>query len=366
MKIIRNEQSSFLINYYCINTYSGYSQAAKDYIFYLNDRNININFIPVNTNEEFDISDYRDIEVNKLRKYNNIPKGKNIIHTPPDRWNKEIKRFNIINFIGYFAIESEIIPDYWIDILKKANKLIVPSEWNKKVIDSYDIGVNCYSVPHIPRKEKIVIDKRFDFLNDEKVNFYTIGEWNERKGIEENIRAYIDAMNRYPKLSDLTRLVVKTNNSNAIRYQNFGGLNIEVYTNFLTEGEIFSLHSQCDCFISLCKSEGFGMSKFYASMFGNPVITTNYSAHTEFLREDQNYLLDYEIDYIRGMNNVKWFKNYQTWAIPDFEQAVSAIITFSKAPFGNHLSRVPVNYMEKYNLDNIVSKFENIIKDDNY
>jgi glycosyltransferase involved in cell wall biosynthesis len=83
--------------------------------------------------------------------------------------------------------------------------------------------------------------------------------------------------------------------------------------------EMLSLIEQSDCYISLHRSEGFGMGMAEALAFGKPVIGTDFSGNREFLTTRTGFPVSYTIrqllpgEYPGGDN--------QYWAEPDLEIA---------------------------------------------
>jgi hypothetical protein len=55
-------------------------------------------------------------------------------------------------------------------------------------------------------------------------------------------------------------------------------------TQTLSRREIYELESACDCFVSLHRSEGFGLAPAECMYLGKPVISTDWSATAEFSR----------------------------------------------------------------------------------
>src|ERR1019366_4544938 len=58
------------------------------------------------------------------------------------------------------------------------------------------------------------------------------------------------------------------------------------------------LYASADCFVLPTRGEGFGLPAIEAGACGLPVITTNYSGQTDFLTNDNSYLL--QIDGFRN------------------------------------------------------------------
>jgi len=59
----------------------------------------------------------------------------------------------------------------------------------------------------------------------------------------------------------------------------------------LSPGEIDRLHTRSDCFISLTRSKGWGLSPFDATLFGNPVVITGWGGQLNYLGDEYAYLV---------------------------------------------------------------------------
>ena len=90
----------------------------------------------------------------------------------------------------------------------------------------------------------------------------------------------------------------------------------------MSSDEILALHSLGDCYISLTKSEGFGLTIFDAFNYNNEIICTGYGGHLDFLGFDYNGLVKYKMGKVEGMES---FSNIYTdeseWAIPNLNHA---------------------------------------------
>jgi glycosyltransferase involved in cell wall biosynthesis len=93
---------------------------------------------------------------------------------------------------------------------------------------------------------------------------------------------------------------------------------IHLITSELRRPEVLSLYQNCDCYVSLHRSEGFGRSLAEAQLLGLPLIATGYSGNMEFCKPP-THLVDYTLvsltkgDYFYGEG--------QHWAEPDLNQA---------------------------------------------
>jgi glycosyltransferase involved in cell wall biosynthesis len=69
---------------------------------------------------------------------------------------------------------------------------------------------------------------------------------------------------------------------------------IHVVDRSLSVPERDALMTGCDCYVSLHRSEGFGLTLAEAMAIGKPVIGTAYSGNLDFMNAENSYLVDYE------------------------------------------------------------------------
>lgn len=94
---------------------------------------------------------------------------------------------------------------------------------------------------------------------------------------------------------------------------------IVVIDQVLERRKLIGLFEQCDCFVSLHRSEGFGRGLAEAMLLGKPVIATGYSGNMDFTRPDNACLVDYQLVPV-GEHEYPHAAG-QVWADPDLEQA---------------------------------------------
>ena len=91
----------------------------------------------------------------------------------------------------------------------------------------------------------------------------------------------------------------------------------------LTRGEMLSLLRVGDCYVSLHRSEGFGLGMAEAMAFGTPVIGTDYSGSTDFLSERTGFPIPYSLRPVATDEYVA--ADGQVWAEPDLAAAADAM-----------------------------------------
>jgi len=95
--------------------------------------------------------------------------------------------------------------------------------------------------------------------------------------------------------------------------------NIYLLDREMTRAEIDSLLAVCDCFVSLHRSEGFGLGPAEAMSLGKPVILTNWSGNTDYMTLDNSIGIDYQLIPVGKVYG--HYQPDQIWADPDLEQA---------------------------------------------
>ena len=141
--------------------------------------------------------------------------------------------------------------------------------------------------PSLPRADLGLPDK-FIFLFS-----FDLLSVLERKNPIGLIQAFIKA---FPSTDNAT-LVIKTINGDKrclemekLRYAVHGRSDIILMDGYLSPIKNSTLTALSDCYVSLHRSEGFGLTIAEAIALGKPVIATGYSGNIEFTNEDNSYL----------------------------------------------------------------------------
>jgi glycosyltransferase involved in cell wall biosynthesis len=94
---------------------------------------------------------------------------------------------------------------------------------------------------------------------------------------------------------------------------------IKVIDSFLTKDALYGLIYSCDCYVSLHRSEGFGLTMAEAMFYGKPVIATGYSSNLEFMNVGNSFLVKYNL--IKLTEDFGPYKKGNIWADPDVDHA---------------------------------------------
>ena len=245
-----------------------------------------------------------------------------VIGNLPKKFTKN--RYNI----GLWAWEMPEFPDRWEKSFSYLDEIWVPSEFVRKAV-SEKSPIPVVTMPHSVRLMNQPYLKRmfFDLPEDRFLflSMYDVHSIQERKNPKAAIEAYKLA---FPKESSDAALVVKVNNANEAELEEVQGFienraDIIIINGAFSRYEVDSLIACCDCFISLHRSEGFGLVLAEAMALGKPVIATNWSANQDFMSEENAACVNYSL--------VKLEKDYgpydagQHWAEPDLDHAAQLV-----------------------------------------
>ncbi len=160
-------------------------------------------------------------------------------------------------------------------------------------------------------------DDRFVFLM--ALDFFSVGERKNPWGL-------VDAYTRAFGPDDGALLVVKTINGGRraddlerLRFAAAGRADVVIRDEYLSRDEQSALMAGCDAYVSLHRSEGFGLTMAEAMARSKPVIATGYSGNLEFMDETVAYLVPYALEEIGPGHHP--YPPDAHWADPDLEQA---------------------------------------------
>jgi hypothetical protein len=98
-----------------------------------------------------------------------------------------------------------------------------------------------------------------------------------------------------------------------------GREDIHVVDRSLSGEELNGLMAACDCYVSLHRAEGFGLTLAEAMSIGKPAIATGYSGNVDFMNRENSYLVDYTIGRVGAECEI--YPPEGEWADPSVEHA---------------------------------------------
>jgi glycosyltransferase involved in cell wall biosynthesis/SAM-dependent methyltransferase len=98
-----------------------------------------------------------------------------------------------------------------------------------------------------------------------------------------------------------------------------GHPDIQLSDAYVTQEHMQALTAACDSYVSLHRSEGFGLGLAEAMAYGKPTIATGYSGNRAFMDESNSYLVSYEPAPVP--TDAGPYLEGATWADPDVQDA---------------------------------------------
>jgi glycosyltransferase involved in cell wall biosynthesis len=310
----------------------------------------------------------------------------------PNEWNPFLADYNI----GLTAaVETDCCPKEWVGNANQMDMVIVPSEFVKNTFtNTGTITTKLVVVPEAftdacldSNKETVKtttlsqlekIDTEFNFLvfgqfcgnnpdNDRKNLAYTIKWLSEVFKDQTNIGVIIKTnfgrntkLDRVNTVNALAKILLEVKQGTGPKFYLLHG--------DMKDEEVAALYRspKVKALLSLSRGEGFGLPLLEAAACGLPVISTNWSAPTEFLGLGKYIKVDYTLGPIHNsrVDNKIFFAN-QKWAHPDEADAKRKVEKFLKSPsMPQQWARELAEKLQNaYSFKKISEKYTEVLKD---
>ena len=232
--------------------------------------------------------------------------------------------------IGFWLWELEKFPVKWENSFNYFDEIWVCSDFIYSCLSK----ISPIPVIKVPISINVKIDEKYsrDYFNLPKNQFlflsmYDTNSVQERKNPKAAIRAFQNAFNKKDKK---VGLVIKINNAKDKLYE-IRDLekmiseweNIYLIYQNLSKIEVNSLINSCDSFISLHRSEGFGLVIAESMYLGKPVIVTNWSGNTDFTNKENSCCISYK--FIELEKDFGPYEKGNRWADANLNEAMDCM-----------------------------------------
>jgi glycosyltransferase involved in cell wall biosynthesis len=257
------------------------------------------------------------------------PHDINVIHLDPpasrdiDHHHGKAFRAGKYN-IGYFAWELPEFPDTWVPSFDFYDEIWCPSDFTSAAV-ALKSPLPVLTMPHaidfpIPPGSPTELRAKFALPID-RFLFLTLFDLNSYSA-RKNPRAVIDAFRRSGLAHKGAALVLKVQNVTG-NEADFSALQASVrdlpgtvlLSDTLQRADVYALEAACDCFVSLHRSEGFGLAVAESMFLGKPVISTDWSATAEFVTPENGCPVRATL--VTLEKNHGPYAKGSTWADPD-------------------------------------------------
>ena len=202
--------------------------------------------------------------------------------------------------IGYWYWELETIPEHWQAQADQVDEIWAATSFVGNALkERFDLPVHVI----MPGLEHPVFVRRsrahFGLPEGTFLFLFTfhMASIMERKNPLGLIEAFITAFSK----DDGVGLVLKTSFGHLYPEQLAElraacvGYNVITIDALYSEGDVLALMDVCDAYVSLHRSEGYGLTMAEAMLLGKPVIATGYSGNLDFMTEETSLLVRYKL-----------------------------------------------------------------------
>jgi predicted O-linked N-acetylglucosamine transferase (SPINDLY family)/glycosyltransferase involved in cell wall biosynthesis len=226
--------------------------------------------------------------------------------------------------IGFWAWEMPEFPQEWQPVFEKFHEIWTYSNYCAEAISIVSPIPVIKIMPSIALPASY-LNRQSLGLPENKFIFLFVFDFSSR--IErKNPLAAIEAFKQAFGNDDRVLLMIKSSNSEKnvkdlalLNSALANSTNIKHLDGYLSKEKINALLYNCDCYLSLHRCEGFGLTMAEAMFYGKPVIATGYSSNTEFMNVGNSFLVKYKLVPLAA--DCGPYKKGNMWAEPDTEHA---------------------------------------------
>jgi len=358
-------------SYLSIDEETGYGTAARRCLAALQESGLGLDWVPFAWGDGWGLGYEPAVELR--------PHPVVVAHLLPEYFPLLRKRVPESFLVGHTVWDTDRIPHHWVDCLEATDLVVVPSRFSADAIVRSGVTTPVEVVPHVAAESRVE-RPAWPGVPDDVFVFYSIGDWNERKALDRTVEAYLRAFTA----KDRVLLIVKTS---AIDHRAHGKTRrvagegtsawalaqilrrhpdappVELITRPLSDAEIASLHRRGDCYVSVCRGEGFGLGAFDAAARGNPVVMTGFGGQLEFLAESP-FLVDFELVPVEDPAGFPSYAPDQRWAEPDVDQAAALLrlVADDRESAAAAFEPIAADIRERFSADAIAAAFRRAVE----
>jgi hypothetical protein len=201
--------------------------------------------------------------------------------------------------IAVWLWELEKLPESWKIFSNEFNEIWTASNFVKSTLEK-ELPGKTIKLIHIPidlpkKLNTAEAKKHFNLNENDFVCLFIFDYYSDH--FRKNPYAVVEAFKKAFPSNDKCKLVIKSHNGKNSELDMLnkvigGDSRIRHISGAFSEGDMTTLLNASDVYMSLHRSEGFGLTLFEAILLEKPVICTNYSGNLDFCKPDWAGLVD--------------------------------------------------------------------------
>jgi glycosyltransferase involved in cell wall biosynthesis len=202
--------------------------------------------------------------------------------------------------IGVWFWESNVFRSRDLDALRFLDEVWVASEYVRRAVAAQaDVPVHVVPLPvegrATPSRTRAALGLPEGFMFLFLFDFVSVQRKNPQAIVEAFTRAFEPGEGPILVLKSINGRERKPRHLDELVAATTGRPDVHVLDGYLSAEERDAMLGACDCYVSLHRSEGFGLTMAEAMAYGKPVIATAYSGNVEFMHESGAYLVPYRL-----------------------------------------------------------------------
>ena len=313
---------------------SGYGHAARAYIHALHGAGVNVAAVDLSNHPP----QVADPLVESLSE-RSLDADFHLFHGIPPNWSH--RAFPLCNVIAMTVWETDAMPPQWRPALNHAIEVWMPCEFNVSVFGPA-LRRPVFKLPHpwlpLPKREAAPGWDERCAIREEDFVFYSVFEWQERKGPCETIEAFLRAFREPAPVV----LILKSNPGAAsvaasalaeIRCRVPSAARVELRCDAWSDEQIEALQERGDCYVSLHRGEGWNCPLFDAACRGKAIVATGYSGPLDYLDPSVHHLVRHQS--VPVQQRYAFYSPAMRWANPDIAHAAELMRSAFAAQMDN-------------------------------
>ena len=248
------------------------------------------------------------------------------------------------------SVDGIIVASQWAkDIITKSQKISVP-------VSVIPLGVDTSIFTHGPHPAT------------DKCVFLNCGKWEKRKGHDLLLKMFQTA---FPNETDVELQMMPSNpflpDKNKYEWERYykSDSRVKILDRVATHAEVANIMSSTNCGIFPSRAEGWNLEILEMMSMGKSIITTNYSAHTQFCNHQNSRLINIE-RFEKAEDGLFFDGSSGEWASLEgapFEQGVTHLKEFYRQWQSNHaiINEEGIQTAKKLSWTNTANQIEETI-----
>jgi glycosyltransferase involved in cell wall biosynthesis len=318
-----------------LKDFSGYATAARDYVRALDSVGANL----VTRSLTYDGGNHR-FSPREKELLNRDLQNVDIVlqHTTPNEMHVGMP--NVFN-VGYFAWETDRVPDEWVQQVNKLDLAFMPCDENIKAAKRSGVIIPIEKIVHTFDAAKYKKLPPFDLPGSEhKFKFLAICQVTKKKGVDALIKAFCAEFRSREDVMLVLKVYFGSNDTDEHKEKMIGQVAkirellrindyapIHIVHSVLDEDAVGRLYCSSDAYVLPSRGEGWSIPHFDAMGYGLPPIALAWGGPSEFITPECGWLTSYTMGPCFDMPHPHSFMytGRDNWAEPDLNALRSAM-----------------------------------------